>query len=137
MKKRYIVIAAVILFFIIAASAVKIIFSKAESAQQELIDTEINDVDLASARDGTYTGRYSAFPVSAEVSVTVKNHLITDIEIIKHFNGEGQGAEVIPERVIDLQSLKVDCVSGATISSKVILMAIYDALSQALPGTEK
>jgi uncharacterized protein with FMN-binding domain len=44
---------------------------------------------------------------------------------------QGQGAEIIPEKVIEAQSLKVDSVSGATYSSKVILKAIQDAILKA------
>ena len=62
------------------------------------------------------------------MKVTVKNHAITDIDLLKHQNGQGKPAEVITERVLAAQSLKVDTVSGATMSSKVILLAIEDAL---------
>jgi uncharacterized protein with FMN-binding domain len=63
--------------------------------------------------------------------VTVKNHTIKKIELLKHKNGQGQGAEIIPDKVMEVQSLKVDSVSGATYSSKVILKAIQDALLKA------
>lgn len=39
-------------------------------------------------------------------------------------NGQGSGADVIPLRVVEAQSLNVDIVSGATYSSKIILLAI-------------
>jgi len=38
-------------------------------------------------------------------------------------------AELITDMVIDSQSLKVDVVSGATYSSKIILKAIENALA--------
>lgn len=66
--------------------------------------------------------------VAADVSATVRNHKITDIKILRHKNERGQRAEVIPQRVLAAQSLKVDTVSGATNSSKVILKAIENAL---------
>lgn len=45
---------------------------------------EIAKIDLSATKDGTYAGSYSTFPVSAEVSVTVKDHVITGIELLKH-----------------------------------------------------
>lgn len=64
--------------------------------------------------------------------VTVRDHLIIDIELVEHETGKGQSAEIIPKKVIEQQSLKVDHVSGATYSSKVILKAIQDALLKAV-----
>jgi len=79
--------------------------------------------------DGVYEGSFSVFPVSARVSVTIRDHAIAAIELIEHKHGQGAAAEVIPDNVIKAQSLEVDAISGATYSSKVILMAIEDALS--------
>jgi len=88
------------------------------------------DIDLSSIEDGEYTGSYSCFPVSAEVKVTVSNHQITDIEILKHVNGQGAPAEAITDYIIDAQSLDVEIVTGATYSSKVIIKAVENALIQ-------
>jgi uncharacterized protein with FMN-binding domain len=74
-------------------------------------------------------GSYSVFPVSVDVEVEVSNHVITSILITKHDNGQGTPAEVIIDDVILAQSIDVDSISGATYSSKVILLAIKDALS--------
>jgi len=45
--------------------------------------------------------------VKVEVSVTVANGAVTDIEILKHDNGLGRKAEVIRTDVINAQSLNV------------------------------
>jgi uncharacterized protein with FMN-binding domain len=50
---------------------------------------------------------------------------------LKHVNGKGTAAESIPETVVEKQTLQVDSVSGATYSSKVILLAIETALKNA------
>lgn len=94
-------------------------------------DLDIQNVDLSKVGDGTYTGGYKVFPVAVEVRVRVENHSITEIELVKHTNGQGAPAEVIPRRVIESQSLDVDIVSGATYSSKVILKSIENALKSA------
>jgi uncharacterized protein with FMN-binding domain len=98
---------------------------------ENLNNITIENVDLTEIEDGTYNGSYECLPVSVEVAVTVNNHEITSIEIIKHLNGQGQPAEVIIDDVIEAQSLDVDTITGATYSSQVILLAIQDALDRA------
>jgi uncharacterized protein with FMN-binding domain len=53
-----------------------------------------------------------------------------DIQLVKHRNGQGSWAEAMLTKVVDAQSLDVDTVTGATLSSKVILRAIAKALGQ-------
>jgi uncharacterized protein with FMN-binding domain len=102
------------------------------SMHKKLRDTTISDVDLLRVADGTYTGSYEIFPVIAEVKVTVKNHRMAGIELVKHRTGQGAAAEVLPGKVVATQTLKVDAISGATLSSKVILKAIETALTSAV-----
>lgn len=112
---------------VIALSAtVFMIYSN--SQLQKLAQTDIKDVDLSSIANGTYEGSYSMFPVEVHLTVTVSDHMITQITILKHVNGQGKPAEVILTEVLTAQSLKVDVIAGATYSSKVILKAIQDAL---------
>ncbi|HHX95734.1 MAG TPA: FMN-binding protein [Clostridia bacterium] len=125
MKRKYVfIIAALVL--IIAAAGVKSYF---ETNFNRLENLTISDIDLTNVKEGNYRGSHEGFPVSAEVRVTIKDHKITEIEIVRHDNGRGAAAEKITERVIEAQSLDVDAVSGATYSSKVILKAIENALT--------
>ena len=129
MKKKHGIILIVVTLIIIGAFfGLKSLINQINALHQELIAEKILDIDLTKIADGTYAGRYDAFPVAAEVKVTVKNHRITGIELVKHRNGRGAPAETIPERVMEAQSLAVDTVAGAIISSKVILKAIENAL---------
>ena len=66
--------------------------------------------------------------VAAQVRVTVADGAIRRIEILHHENGRGKPAEAVLDRVIAAQSLRVDAVSGATSSSKVLLKAVENAL---------
>lgn len=125
MKKKYIVLLS-ILGVVIFGIAAGIIYLSGFDGR--IASINVSDVDLSQIADGTYDGAYSMFPVSAIVKVTVKNRLLTNIELVKHVNGQGSAAEVLPGKVVDTQSLIVDTVTGATASSKVILKAIEDAL---------
>lgn len=126
-------------FLLFIAIAIAVIYlagygamSHIEANLKGLADLAISDIDLSKAKDGVYTGKHSVFPVSVEVKVTVTNHKIANIELIKHTNGQGTAAEIIPDKVIEAQTLQVDSVSGATYSSKVILKAIENALNSAV-----
>jgi uncharacterized protein with FMN-binding domain len=95
---------------------------------------KIGEIDLQQVKDGIYQGSCDARLVAAHVSVTVKDHKITDIALLQHKNEKGQQAEVLPQMVVKAQSLKVDTISGATNSSKVILKATENALKQGTDG---
>lgn len=128
MKKVIIIIVGFVLVVgIILAVVINGMYGEYKAYMEDL---EIQDVDLGIVEDGTYFGTSDAGGVVAvDVEVTVENHVIKSIELIRHDNGRGQDAEVIPDRVIEAQSLMVDAVSGATNSSLVILEAIENALS--------
>ncbi len=129
------IIFLIILAVVVAAVVIGlIVFKRAEKNLEKLSDIPVGDIDLSSVPDGTYEGRYKAFPVSVIVNVTVRGGKLDGIELVKHFNGQGGAAEVIPSKVVDAQTLQVDVVSGATYSSKVILLAIEDALKKAAAG---
>lgn len=130
MKRKHRVILVVLAVLVLGYLGIKIAMGRVEAAHQRLFAEIIADVDLTKIADGTYDGSYSLFPVMAEVKVAVTDHRITDIKLIKHRNGQGSWAEAMLTKVVDAQSLDVDIVTGATLSSKVILRAIAEALGQ-------
>lgn len=131
MKKKGKIIVTVLVLLIVIVFAIMGARSYIESNLKNLADLKIPNVDLSRAADGVYTGSCKVFPVAAEVEVAVMDHRITGIELKKHDNGQGAPAEVIPDRVVEAQSLEVDIVTGATYSSKIILKAIENALESA------
>jgi len=86
------------------------------------------EIDLSQLKDGEYLGNYEIFPVKVSVKTTVLNGKITQIELLEHFNGKGAPAEKIVDDIIEKQSLQVDAVSGATVSSVAIKKAVEDSL---------
>jgi uncharacterized protein with FMN-binding domain len=95
----------------------------------------IERVDLSRIPDGAYEGRFDEFLVGIHLTVQVADHRITAVEVLSQKSGKGYEALETIDRVIAAQSLDVDAVSGATGSSKVILIAIQQALGSA-PRTE-
>ena len=121
--KKIVLIAVCIIVLIIGFYGTQLLNYK-----KTIKEIKIENVDLSTISDGKYTGSCDASYIASEVSVTVKDHKITDISLLKHKNERGKPAEVIPGKVVEAQSLKVDTISGATNSSKVILKAIENAL---------
>ena len=86
--------------------------------------------------DGVYEGGYEGGLNKATVKVVIKDKRIVDIQIVKHSAWKGKKAEsVIPKRIIEKQSTKVDAVTGATNSSHVIMNAVQKAIEKAYPRT--
>jgi uncharacterized protein with FMN-binding domain len=97
-------------------------------------ETPVNGAPMDQARleDGAYEGSYRGGPNKASVRVTIENGKIVNIDILQHQAWRGHIAEAaIVERIIDQQSTKVDAVSGATNSSRVIMNAVQDAVQKA------
>ena len=84
-------------------------------------------------KDGIYEGEYRKGINNAVVKVTVDEGRITEIELVKHFSSWiGKKAdEIIPPRIVEQQSTRVDAVSGATNSSRVIMNAVQKAVEKA------
>jgi uncharacterized protein with FMN-binding domain len=88
-------------------------------------------VDLARIKNGTYSGNYGFFVVSVSLEVTVQDHKITKIVILKENCGKGYEALATIDRIIQAQSPKVDAVTGASSSSRCIMIAVDRALHNA------
>jgi len=128
MKKRkwpWIVLSVLLILGVVGT----IIITAINDQMKQLANTDINSVDLTQIENGVYEGTYTVTPISVVLEVTINDHRITQIVILKHDNGQGKPAEVILSDVIRDQSLDVDVISGATYSSKAILLAIEDALN--------
>jgi uncharacterized protein with FMN-binding domain len=95
----------------------------------------LNGVNFSRLNDGTYVGEYKGGMYKwreNEVRVKVTSGKITNIELLK--NKEKQPFEFtnkLFERVIEAQSLQVDTISGATLTSKAYLQGVENALKQA------
>ena len=86
-------------------------------------------------RDGIYEGAASSWPNRAKVRITVADGRIDTIELLSHYaSWIGKKAEgIIPARIITQQSTRVDAVTGATSSSRVIMNAVQNAVEKASP----
>jgi uncharacterized protein with FMN-binding domain len=135
MKKTFTALLIGFMILIIIGSAVY--FQTIRDYKLYINALTINTLQLDTIPDGTYIGDADSGVVRATVRVTMKDHQIQHIEILRHDNGKGKAAESIINSVIDAQNLQVDTVSGATGSSKIILKAIENALEDSVEDSVK
>ncbi|MBL7005643.1 MAG: FMN-binding protein [Spirochaetia bacterium] len=93
----------------------------------------IEQIDLMKIPDGVYRGTADAVIVMAEVEITVKDHVIINIDLLEHRNGRGKDGEKVIAQILEKQRVDVDAISGATYSS----LLIRDAVQKALLGAVK
>ncbi|AKN31269.1 FMN-binding protein [Clostridium carboxidivorans P7] len=109
-----------------------------EAVNDALKQAKISNVSTDSSskenkyKDGTYTGIGHGKNPDLKVSVTVKDSKIASVEIVSANEPKGkEPINVIPKEIIAAQTTSVDAVTGATLTSKGIMMAVNDALSKA------
>ena len=95
------------------------------------MNLEINEVNLTSISDGIYNGKYNAGRWSNEINVTIKEHKIIKIDVVKDVSFSIQEVtKAIISKVLDKQNTNVEVISGATVTSKAYLKSIENALSK-------
>ena len=133
MKKGLIITGIVVGALVVIGVVMFALMSSA--ASNALASMVYEDVDMSQAADGTYEGTTDAGMVSVKVSVTVKDHAISQIDIMEHKNGRGAAAEAITQDMIPANTFDVDAVSGATLSSETIKSAVSKALKMSCETT--
>jgi len=118
------------------AAAGGIGWSRLMKEHREAKSLPLDAVDFSKLNDGTYHGAYEGGMYkwrANECQVTVSSGKVTDIRLVasKDPAAKNTQAEVLYERVIQAQSLQVDTISSATLTSKAYLKAVEDALLQA------
>jgi uncharacterized protein with FMN-binding domain len=106
-----------------------------EKEHREARNLPLNAVDFKKLKDGAYHGAYAGgmyrWRVNACV-VTVTNGQVSAIQLASQNPGAGVfDVKMLYDRVIRAQSLQVDTVSGATLTSKAYLQCVENALIQA------
>lgn len=127
-KKRWGLI--MIMLTISIAILAGIMIFKAQKFNKYMDSLVITDIDLTNVDDGSYIGKENAGIINVKVSVDVKENRIINLEILKHTNGQGDEANRIVDDIKSNQTLMVDDITGATLSSIVIKKAVENALSE-------
>ncbi|MGB4610700.1 MAG: 4Fe-4S binding protein [Saccharofermentanales bacterium] len=87
--------------------------------------------EFAFVADGVYQGSGTGFRGTTEVSVTVKDGMITDITVESYADDDqffGKAQSGIIDSILSEQTINVDTVSGATFSGNGIIEAVANAM---------
>lgn len=89
-------------------------------------------IDLSKLRSGTVKGQAYAYSGPLTVSVRVSKSKIVTVNVTSHKEKRPFNAlSAVPERIVAKQELRVDAVTGATVTSRAIERAVDDALAKA------
>ncbi len=126
MKKTFVII--VVITVIVAAITGTVAFIGARVAAE----MQIKNIDLSQIPDGAYRGEQKYLVFVTKVQVHVMRHRITRIDVSEARGGRYvEKAKKVTGRIITKQSLDVDTITGATITSKAIVKAVENALRTA------
>ncbi|OQB24475.1 MAG: FMN-binding domain protein [Firmicutes bacterium ADurb.Bin182] len=111
--------------------------------RREIAELTFAPVDFKNLKDGTYIGEYKGTKShlrDTKVEVTVSGGEISDIKVLKGaVDKDGKPVKMTNDQTVDdlfgrsvkSQTLQVDVISGATVTSKSHLKALENALMQA------
>lgn len=97
-------------------------------------NTAAADVTGTETAENEFIGTGDGMGGPVKVKVTVDDGKIKNVEVIEHKETEGIGDQAvakIPGAIVEAQSIEVDNVTGASVTSKAIKDAVADALAQA------
>lgn len=128
MKKFLKIALLVVVCFIALSAGILFYLSRDLEAGEEL---EIEKIEFETVEDGIYRGDYKAGRFSNEIEVEVMDGEIVSLTVMDDvlFVREHVSPELFT-RVKEEQSLAVDTVTEATVTSKAYLKAIENALSE-------
>ncbi|MEG0854757.1 MAG: FMN-binding protein, partial [Angelakisella sp.] len=88
----------------------------------------------AKFKAGSYEGTGAGYGGELKVNVTLTEDKIESIDVTTHSETEGIGTmaiDALPAKIVEAQSLTVDAISGATVTSNAIIEATTAALTAA------
>jgi len=132
--KSCVLVLMIILVLLVVAGGVG--WSLLSKEHSEAAGLPLNAVDFDRLDDGTYHGVYEGGMYGWRVNecdVTVENGDVTGIQLAGSQDpaAENMDTEMLYERVIEAQSLQVDTISGASLTSKAYLQCVENALADA------
>lgn len=123
-KKRHII------FLLVFA----LLFTVACNDKSEDTAKEAEDRNIQAMKAGEYEFVVAGYNEGMKVRVSLEEKRINSIDILEHDETAGvsdAALEKMPERIVENQSIKVDTISGATMTSQGILLAVTEAIKEA------
>lgn len=93
----------------------------------------LESLQAGQLRDGVYRGRSLGYAdqQDVEITLTVRAGRMADLQVKHAEKIELNATQIVPQRILAQQTLKVDGVTGATVTSQAIIDGTFQALKQA------
>lgn len=121
----------IVWYLIVLVFADQFVFKGQETNAQA--DSSTQAFALENLEDGSFSGTAEGHNGPLNVEVVVEDGAVTAINLVDHVETAGisdPAIEQVPAAIIDAASTDVDIASGATVTSKAIIEAVQDALSE-------
>lgn len=132
-KSKMILLKVILVIIVVVGLGMGCALFFTSGERREAKNLPIGNVNFKQLSDGTYIGEYEGGMYkwrANKVQVTVSSNKVTDIMLLEQT--EKRPSEFMDElyqRIIGSQSLQVDTISGATLTSKAYLKAVENALN--------
>src|SRR5699024_7702966 len=128
-KKSYFILLLVLLIL------VTMVACSNDENQDKIVETEsaISQSGKGNLKSGSYEAETVGMGGKILTNVVFDEDNIKEIEVVHHYETPNVGTvviEKIPNEIIERQTLSVDVVTGATLTSNAILKSVEDCLSQ-------
>ncbi|MBU5675517.1 flavocytochrome c [Alkaliphilus sp. MSJ-5] len=93
-----------------------------------------NSTEASKFNAGTYTALAAGHNGDIKIELIVDDSSIKDVKVLEHIESPGisdPAIERIPKAIVDGQTLAVDVISGATVTSNAIIAAVTEAIKLA------
>ena len=117
----------IVIVLVIIAGVAMIVMTR---GMADVKKVELKGLNLSGLPDGTYRGHFDGARWTNTLEVTVASEKITDIKVVSPplYVDDDFSSKLI-SGVIEKQSLAIDVVSGASVTTKAMLKAIENAVS--------
>lgn len=149
-KLPYLVLSAVFALGLASCGQKKADDASKDEGKKEEAKTEAKTEETSTGKikPGTYEGSFKGMNADVKVKVTMAEDKIENIEVVEHSETPGIGGELkdidgnvkevglivpvqsIPKAIVENQSLKVDSVTGATVTSAAVKKAVEAAVKE-------
>lgn len=104
---------------------------RAAKVQSKLDLLIVDAIESGTLRDGMYAGKSLGYVGDVIVTVRIERGKIVDIRVQHEEKIDQNATTIIPKRILAQQSLKVDGITGATVTYDAIIDGALQALKQA------
>ena len=104
---------------------------RAKGVQSKLDLLSMSSLKSARLKDGTFRAKALGYTGDVNLTVTIRSGRIADIRVQHQEKIDQNACVIVPKAIVDNQTLKVDAISGATVTQDAITVGTLRALQQA------